>query len=299
MAIDRFERGDSAPGVPAPGPSGGVALAELGLSRFQPAQREEATEQRRIERDLGLALARGGLMVHYQPRVCMRSGRTVGAEALLRWRHPRRGMVPPSAFIPVAERSGLIRELGGWVLETACAEAALWPGDIALSVNVSARQLVDAVLLSQVSAALAHSGLPASRLEVELTESMLVGASIENLLTLSAVRDMEVGIALDDFGTGYASLASLRHLPLTALKLDRSMIKGMLDEPENLVIIRAMVEIGHALGLKVVAEGVETPEERDALAELGCNEGQAYLFGRPMPGEALRKRLAEESSTGP
>jgi EAL domain-containing protein (putative c-di-GMP-specific phosphodiesterase class I) len=292
MAIDRSEAGKAAAGAPASGP---FMVAELGLSRFQPAHREEAAEQRRLEQDLGLALARGGLMVHYQPRVSMRSGRTVGAEALLRWRHPRRGMVPPSAFIPVAERCGLITELGGWVLERACAEAALWPDRIGLSVNVSARQLVDAALLPQVSAALAGSGLAPRRLEVELTESMLVGASIENLLTLSAVRDMGVGIALDDFGTGYASLASLRHLPLTALKLDRSMIKGMLDEPENLVIIRAMVEIGHALGLKVVAEGVETPEERDALAELGCNEGQAYLFGRPMPGEALRKQLADEA----
>ncbi len=203
-------------------------------------------------------------------------------------------MVPPSAFIAVAEHCGLITELGGWVLGKACAEAALWPDRIGLSVNVSARQLVDAALLRQVSAALAGSALAPRRLEVELTESMLVSASIENLLTLSAIRDMGVGIALDDFGTGYASLASLRHLPLTALKLDRSMIRGMLDEPENLVIIRAMIQIGHALDLKVVAEGVDTPEERDALAELGCNEGQAYLFGRPMPGEALRARLAEE-----
>ena len=295
MDIDRPERSDPGMADPLPGPSGRVTVAELGFNRFQPIQREEAQEQRRQDKELGLALARGGLVVHYQPCVCMRSGRTVGAEALLRWRHPRRGMVPPSTFIPVAERCGLITELGGWVLEKACAEAALWPDRIGLSVNVSARQLVDAALLPQVSAALAGSGLAPRRLEVELTESMLVGASIENLLTLSAIRDMGVGIALDDFGTGYASLASLRHLPLTALKLDRSMIKGMLDEPENLVIIRAMVEIGHALDLKVVAEGVETPEERDALAELGCNEGQAYLFGRPMPGEALRKRLADEA----
>lgn len=249
------------------------------------------TEDHRLEQDLQAALDGGGFLLHYQPRVSLATRQPVGAEALMRWAHRKRGMISPEVFIPVAERCGLITPMGGWVLATACTEAASWPAATVVSVNVSARQLGDGALLGQVETALASSRLPPERLELELTESMLVDAGVETLLTLSAVRDLGVGIALDDFGTGYASLSALKRLPLTAMKLDRSLIRGVPHRREDAAIARAVVETGRALGLVIVVEGIETDAQREFLLGLGCAEGQSYLFGRPMTAGKLREAL--------
>ena len=265
--------------------------------------RAQVAEQRRLERDLRDAVKREAFHLHYQPRLALASGEANSAEALIRWPHRRRGVVPPMSFIPLAERNGLILPIGAWVLRTACQEAAGWGRqDVSglslavpsvpvptVSVNVSARQIADGVLLHQVAAALEASGLPPERLELELTESMLIQIDLDALLGLSALRDIGIGLALDDFGIGYASLAMLRRLPLTVLKLDRSLIHGLPHEREDAAIVRAVVETSHALGLRVVAEGIETAEQRDYLTQIGCDEGQGFLFSRPIGAEKLRQ----------
>lgn len=283
--------------------SGMSSAASSGPAPISPADpRTEVAEQRRLERDLRDAVKREAFHLQYQPRLALSSGTVTGAEALIRWPHRRRGMVPPMSFIPLAERSGLILAIGGWVLRAACQEAAGWGARDAslstpsVSVNVSARQIADGVLLHQVAAALEVSGLAPEQLELELTESMLIHIDLDALLGLSALRDIGVGLALDDFGTGYASLAMLRRLPLTVLKLDRSLVHGLPREREDAAIVRAVVETGHALGLRVVAEGIEAAEQRDFLTQIGCDEGQGYLFSRPLPAEQLRKDTAFQAS---
>ena len=255
----------------------------------------EMAEQRRLRRDLVEATGRLAFVLHFQPRVSLGSGRPTGAEALIRWPHRRRGMVSPREFMPLAEATGLGVAIGGWVLETACTEAVNWPDAAVLSVNVSASQLADNVLLAQVAVALGRSGLPAERLELELTERMLIDMGTETLLTLSAIRDLGVGLALDDFGTGFASLALLKRLPLTAMKLDRSLVRALPDDREDAAIARAVIATGHALGLSVVAEGIETEGQRAFLAGCGCEEGQGNLFSRPVPAEQVRPRLLCEA----
>lgn len=264
-----------------------------GPTRFRVTQgpRAQSIARRRLEADLRRALERDAVSLQYQRRVALGSGEARGAEALLRWSDRRRGLVSPAQFIPVAERSSLIVELGGWALRRACAEAAGWP-DLQVSVNVSARQLVGGALLDQVAAALDESGLPPERLEIELTESLLIEVGTETLLVLSAIRDLGIGLSLDDFGTGYASLAVLKRLPLTAMKLDRSLTRDLPGDREDAAIVRAVVETGHALGLLVVAEGIETEEQRAFLSGIGCDEGQGYLFGHPLPPAALGWRRA-------
>ncbi len=259
-----------------------------GPARFRLVQgrRAETLGRRRFEADLRRALERNGISLHYQPRIALASGVPVSAEALLRWSDRRRGLVSPATFIPIAEQSSLIIELGAWALHAACAEAARWPG-LPVSVNVSARQLEGGVLLGQVAQALDASGLAPERLELELTESLLITVETETLLVLSALRDLGVGVALDDFGTGYASLALLKRLPLTAMKLDRSLTRELPRDREDAAIARAVIETGHALGLNVIAEGIETEEQRAFLSGLGCNEGQGYLFGHAQPASGL------------
>ena len=260
-----------------------------GRPPLSPEARSEARERRRFEQDLRAATEQQSFVLHYQPRLALRSGRVVAAEALIRWPHSRRGLVPPASFIPFAEETGLITPIGGWVLRHAGAEAATWPEEIGLSVNVSARQLHDGALARQVASALEDGRLPPERLELELTESMLVQVSEETLLTLSAIRDLGVGIALDDFGTGYASLAMLRRLPLTVMKIDRSLVAGVTTDREDRAIVRAVVATGRAIGLTVVAEGIETEAQRDFLADIDCDQGQGYLFSRPVPPSELQR----------
>lgn len=250
----------------------------------------DAAAGRRLERELRAATAAGNFLLHFQPRLSLSSGRIESNEALIRWPNRKRGLVPPNAFIPIAERSELINVIGAWVLMEACLEAVNWRGH-RLSVNVSARQLQSGVLPVQLAMALERSGLSADRLELELTESMLVDSSADTLLALSAIRDLGVGLALDDFGTGFASLSMLKRLPLTVMKLDRSLVRELPANREDAAIVRAMIGTGHAIGLTVVAEGIETEAQRAFLSGIGCDEGQGYLFSHPLPAAELRQKL--------
>lgn len=259
--------------------------------RLQSDRRAEATDRQRMAADLRHAVSKELLALAYQPRLSLDTGKVVTVEALVRWPHARRGMVSPSVFIPVAERTPLINEIGAWVMRTACTEAASWAPEVSVSVNVSARQLGDGVLLDQLAQALEVSGLDPERLELELTESMLVEADTETLLTLSAIRDLGVGLALDDYGTGYTSLSVLKRLPLTAMKLDRTLVRQLPADREDAAIARAAVETGHAMDLVIVAEGIETEQQRGFLSGIGCDQGQGFLFSHPVPASSLRPLL--------
>jgi EAL domain-containing protein (putative c-di-GMP-specific phosphodiesterase class I) len=261
--------------------------------RRGPERGSRTAEARRRQADLARALACNELALHYQPVVDLRSGRVLGAEALARWPHPAMGVIPPNDFIPLAESSGLILDLGAWALRAAAAEAAGWTGrGLVVSVNVSPKQIDAGVLPNQVRAALAATRLPPARLQIEITEGVLIEISQKTVDALKAVREMGVAIALDDFGTGYASLAAVRRLPLSAIKIDRSFVAGLgQDSGEDTVIVRAMAEMARALHLKIVAEGVETDAQRTALIGLGVTEGQGWLFGRPQPPMALARHF--------
>jgi len=251
----------------------------------------------RLENDLRLAMSERQLQLHYQPRVDLTSGLVVGAEALLRWPHPRAGMVSPAVFVPLAERSGLILDIGRWVAETACSAAASWdtlglPRPMTVSVNVSSRQLEDPRLAADLLHAMAETGLPPDLLEIEITETRVLDTTGDALLALAAVRDIGVTVALDDFGTGFSSLSHLRRLPLTTLKIDRTFVRDLPHDKDDAAIVRALIEIGRGLGLRVVAEGIETKAQLAFLQELGCPEGQGYLFCPPVPAEGLAERVA-------
>ena len=240
-----------------------------------------------MEQDLRHALTENGFVLHYQPRLCLATGALLGAEALIRWSHRKRGLIPAGSFIPFAERSGIIKEVGAWTLAAACREAAAWPATAAgdapqVSVNVSAHQVMDHTLLEQVAAALDGSGLAPERLELEITEPVLLDREPDTLLVLAALRDL--GLLLDDFGTG-ASLFTLKRLPLTALKLDRSLVRDLPQDRADCAIIAAVVSTGHALGLDLVAEGVETAAQQIFLAGTGCDAAQGYLFSQPLTAE--------------
>lgn len=261
----------------------------------------ELNEQRlRIESDLRAALREGRLRLHYQPIIDLASGQVVGTEALLRWHHPERGVVPPAQFIAVAERSGLIVELGGWVLQQAAQQQQRWAAmglpPLPVAVNVSARQLRDGRLLQQFDQALASTGCDASLIEIELTEHTLVEDIDDNIRLLTALRERGVRIAIDDFGTGLSSLAYLKKLPAAKLKIDRSFVRDLPDDRGDVAIVEAAVSMAHALGLLVVAEGVETEAQHQMLGRLGCNFGQGYLYSPALDGtqfaEWARSRAA-------
>lgn len=258
--------------------------------RFQATRqpRAEAARLRRLRRDLAVAVERQQLVLHFQARLCLTTGARTDLEALLRWPHPRRGMIPAATFIPLAEESGQITEVGGWALLAACREAMRWPEPWVVSVNVSARQIADKALLGQVAAALEGSGLNPERLELDLTESTLLGVDVDTLLILSAIRDLGAGIGLDDFGSSVGSLSMLKRLPLTTMKLDPSLVRDLPFDRDDAAMVRAIIEAAHALGLIVVAEGIETEPQRAFLSGCGCDEGQGFLFGRPVAPEALR-----------
>jgi diguanylate cyclase (GGDEF)-like protein len=255
---------------------------------FEPEMDARVKARRVLEMDLRQAITEGGLEVHYQPVVNLRDDTITGCEALLRWRHPERGMIPPSEFIPVAEETGLISELGKWVLATACAEAATWPDDIKLAVNVSPIQFKDETFALKVVAALATSGLPASRLELEITEAVLIRDDEAALAILHQLRDTGVRIALDDFGTGYSSLSYLQRFPFDKIKIDRCFVSTIV---ESSCIVQAVVNIAAARNIMTTAEGVETEQQRDLLRTLGCNEMQGYLFSPARPAAVLRQLL--------
>jgi diguanylate cyclase (GGDEF)-like protein/PAS domain S-box-containing protein len=250
---------------------------------FQKAMHLKALDRRALEADLKNALSGGQLEVHYQPVVDISGDRVSGFEALLRWRHPTRGMIGPSDFIPIAEATGLIIPIGEWVLRTACAEAATWPSAMTVAVNLSAAQFRTTNLVNAVIGALAHSGLAAERLELEITETVLLGETEATLETLHKLRDFGVRIALDDFGTGYSSLSYLRGFPFDKLKIDRSFVKDISERDDCLAIIAAISGLARSLGIATTAEGVETQRQLDFLRLQGCTQAQGFLFSPARP----------------
>ncbi len=257
--------------------------------RYEPGMIEAIAARGHLANDLRAALAQQQFHLVYQPIMALATDRVVSFEALIRWNHPHRGLVPPDDFIPLAEENGLIVPIGQWVLEEACREAAQWPAGQHLAVNVSAVQLRSPDLFSHVTEALARSGLPAHRLELELTETALVEDGRQIAHTLKALRQRGIRIAMDDFGTGYSSLAHLRDLPLDRIKIDRSFVAAALTDTPSLAVIRAVTQMGRDMDIPTLAEGVESQEHLDLLRSIGCDAVQGYLIGRPalpVPGRA-------------
>ena len=257
------------------------------LRFFNPAMQAEVMARTTLEADLQRALLAQEFVLFFQPQVGA-EGQILGFEALVRWQHPQRGLVPPNQFIPTAEACGAILPLGRWILEAACRQLVRWasPANSAhwtVAVNVSAQQFRQADFVAQVQSALVQTGANPERLELELTESQLVHEVDAVIAKMAALKQLGVRLALDDFGTGYSSLNMLKRLPLHQLKIDQSFVHDMLNDPQDASIIRAIVTMGDSLSLDVIAEGVEQPEQRDALLALGCRHFQGYLYGRPAP----------------
>ncbi len=271
---------------------------------FESQMDEQLASRHVLERDMREALAGEQFNLLYQPVVQLSTGQTEGFEALMRWTHPERGPVPPSTFIPIAEDAGLITEIGRWVLQQACAEAARWPADIKIAVNLSAAQFTRSDIVEDIRTALSRAGLRPERLVVEITESLLLTENITTINKLHRLKALGINIAMDDFGTGYSSLSYLRKYPFDCIKIDRCFVNAMSDGEQSVAIIKTIVQLADALGMTTVAEGVETQEELDALRAAGCPKGQGYLFAKPVPaGDVLtligRAEIAETADVTP
>ena len=266
---------------------------------FAPEMDTNIQERRVLEIDLRQALERGEFELHYQPLISVRSRRICAFEALLRWHHPERGMVMPDAFIPLAEEVGLIVSIGEWVLRRACVEASGWPDDISVAVNLSSVQFARDGLVEQIQAAIDDAGIAPSRLELEITERVLLRENADTLTTLHRLRALGVRISMDDFGTGYSSLSYLRSFPFDKIKIDKSFVHaldgGPGDTGESEAIVRAITGLGHSLGIATTAEGVETVAQLNILVAEGCNEIQGYLFSPPRPAGDIARLLAASS----
>lgn len=267
------------------------AMAQsAGSQLFDPAWLDSESESCSLEEALHLALQRDEFFLDYQPQFDLHSGQRVGAEALLRWRHPQRGVVAPGEFIPLLEESGLIVPVGEWVLRSACRQAALWQrqgGPTRVAVNLAMVQFEQASLTQTVRSALLESELPAQALELEITESIAMNDQNQVVATLGELHEFGVSLAIDDFGTGYSSLAYLKHFPVDKLKIDKSFIQGIDHDPRDRAIVRAAIGMARALDLVTVAEGVESPSHVEFLRDHGCEQGQGFYLGRPMPPQAL------------
>ena len=253
------------------------------FSFFEAGMDARAQSRRKIEIDLRAAIQNDALRPYYQPLIDLSTGRITGFEALVRWAHPERGMISPAEFIPVAEETGLINPLGGLILRRACMDAALWPDDVRVAVNLSPLQFRIGDLLSVVMDALKQSGLPAKRLELEITETLLLEKSSQVLATLHALRALGVRISMDDFGTGYSSLSYLRSFPFDKIKIDQSFVRDLAANRDAQAIVRSIISLGIGLGVTITAEGVETEAELSCLRSEGCHEGQGFLFSRARP----------------
>lgn len=260
---------------------------------FDPRLENALRERQGLEKDLKAAFEIGQFELHYQPIIDYKARRVASFEALMRWRHPTRGMVPPSVFIPIAEETGLIVKLGTWAIEQACRDAMAWPEQVRVAVNLSAAQFHAGGLNVTVAEALRATGLPAQRLEVEVTESLLLTDEAANRQTLKRLQSMGVAIALDDFGTGYASLSYLRSFPFDKLKIDQTFVRDLPRNADCNAIVRSVVSLAQMLGMRTVAEGVETAEHLGHVASTGCDEVQGYFLSRPVPASAVLDCIVE------
>jgi diguanylate cyclase (GGDEF)-like protein len=263
---------------------------------FEAGMDAKMQARRRLEVELRKALALGEFEVFYQPLINLGTNRVSGCEALLRWRSPGRGLVPPGEFIPLAEEIGLINAIGAWVLKQACTEAAGWPDEIKVAVNLSPVQFKRGTVVLDVIAALGASGLPAHRLELEITETVLLQDTEATLSILNQLRALGARISMDDFGTGYSSLSYLRKFPFDKIKIDQSFIRDLSDQPDSVAIVRAIAGLGSTLGIATTAEGVETDEQLEKVRAEGCTEVQGYLFSKPRPAHELGALLQQLNS---
>lgn len=264
---------------------------------FRPEMQAKAQQRLAMETLLRKAVEQDELLLHYQPQQDLRSGRIFGAEALLRWRHPDMGLVSPAEFIPLAEETGLIVPIGEWVLRTACRQAAAWRElgyALSIGVNLSGRQFREERLIATIEAVLAETGLEPGRLELELTESILMDSSEPTLSKMNSLRDMGIRLAIDDFGTGYSSMSYLKRFPISRIKIDQSFIRGLPDDAESLEITRAIIVMAQTLGLGVLAEGVESRAQGECLLACGCSDVQGYYLSKPLSPEQFQALIAEK-----
>lgn len=275
---------------------------ERGKNNFQFYQADmnaSALERLELESDLRHALEQNEFVLYYQPQFSGDGKRLTGAEALLRWRHPRRGLVPPGDFIPVLEELGLVVDVGDWVIDEACRQLKTWHQAKVrvpkVSVNISARQFSDGQLGTRIANILRSTGLSPACLELELTESILMREVSEAMQILAGLKNLGLSIAVDDFGTGYSSLNYLKQFPIDVLKIDRTFVDGLPSGEQDAQIARAIIAMAHSLNLAVIAEGVETHEQLDFLREHGCDEVQGYLFGRPMPAHRFEAQFSNDA----
>jgi predicted signal transduction protein with EAL and GGDEF domain len=260
---------------------------------FEPEMDALMQARRALEVDLRNALVNGEFEIFYQPIISLEDQAVTGVEALLRWNHPERGFVAPSEFIPLAEETGLIVPIGEWVLRRACSEAVKWPSHVSLAVNLSPAQFKSRNLSQVVIGALAQAGMSPRRLELEITESVLLVDSASTIGTLHQLRNLGVRISMDDFGTGYSSLSYLNSFPFDKIKIDQSFVRNLAPKLESQAIVRAVIGLGGSLGMKTTGEGVETQDECDYLIRHGCTEAQGYFFGRPKPAGEILELLSE------
>jgi predicted signal transduction protein with EAL and GGDEF domain len=265
---------------------------------FEPDMDKRLRERRALQLDLRTALERNELVLHFQPLARI-DGKITGFEALVRWQHPVRGLVPPNSFIPVAEESGLIIAMGEWILRAACREAAAWPNPLHIAINLSPVQFRHGDLATLVHSVLLETGLAPDRLSLEITEGVLIGDFSRALSILRRLKSLGVQIAMDDFGTGYSSLSYLQAFPFDKIKIDQAFIANVERNPQSAAIIRAVIGLGRGLDLPVVAEGVETEAQRSFLSDESCDEIQGYLIGRPQPMRAYAALVGRDPEAAP
>ncbi len=270
---------------------------------FTEAVKTPSIERLMLETSLRHALERDELSLHYQPKVDLGSGQITGVEALLRWNHPEFGQVSPVQFIPLAEETGLIVPIGRWVLKQACAQNMAWQRrglrPVSMAVNLSPRQFIDQNLLENIDDALLSCGMSATMLQLEVTESMMMQNVTRAVKIMNAIQGRGIRLAVDDFGTGYSSMSLMKQFPIDTLKIDRSFVRDLPDDAEDKAIAQAIISMGKAMGMTIVAEGVETTAQQSFLRDHGCDEMQGYLFSKPLPPEQMAELLRPQVAAPP